>query len=100
MELAGLFSVFDKNSSFDRLFPNQDYLSGKGFGNLIALPFYKPAIENGNSCFVDPSTEDLKPYPDQDKFLSAIQKTPVDHLDTLYDSLGLSTSTDNTIKQN
>src|SRR5690606_8811561 len=27
-------------------------------------------------------------------------KTPVDHLDTLYDSLGLSTSTDNTIKQN
>ncbi|MCM4161102.1 DEAD/DEAH box helicase [Antarcticibacterium flavum] len=100
MELAGLFSVLDKNSSFDRLFPNQDYLSGKGFGNLIALPFYKPAVENGHSCFVDPSTEDLKPYPDQNKFLSAIQKTPVDHLDTLYDSLGLSTSTDSTIKKN
>ena len=24
--------------SFDRMFPNQDYLSGKGFGNCIALP--------------------------------------------------------------
>jgi hypothetical protein len=36
-----VFSVFDKSSSFDRLFPNQDYLSGKGLGNLIALPFNK-----------------------------------------------------------
>jgi hypothetical protein len=35
LEKIGLFSTFDKNSSFDRLFPNQDSLSGKGFGNLI-----------------------------------------------------------------
>ncbi len=41
LEQAGIFSVFDKNSSFDRLFPNQDFLSGKGFGNLIALPLFK-----------------------------------------------------------
>jgi hypothetical protein len=40
-EEAGIFSVFDKNTSFDRLFPNQDYHSGKGLGNLIALPLYK-----------------------------------------------------------
>ncbi|MDT0645167.1 hypothetical protein RM545_00565 [Zunongwangia sp. F260] len=45
MEQVQLFSLFDKGSSFDRLFPNQDYLSGKGLGNLIALPFYKPAVE-------------------------------------------------------
>ncbi len=100
MEMAGLFSIFDKNSSFDRLFPNQDYLSGKGLGNLIALPFFKPAVDNGNSCFVDPSTTDLKPYPDQEKFLFAIQKTLVDHLDTLYNSLDLNTSVVNTIKEN
>lgn len=31
---AGVFSVFDKDSSFDRLFPNQDSLSGKGLGNF------------------------------------------------------------------
>ena len=42
LEQPGIFSIFDKGSSFDRLFPNQDYLSGKGFGNLIALPLYKP----------------------------------------------------------
>lgn len=34
LEQAGIFSIFDKSSSFDRLFPNQDFLSGKGFGNL------------------------------------------------------------------
>ena len=41
LEQAGIFSVYDKSSSFDRLFPNQDYLSGKGLGNLIALPFLR-----------------------------------------------------------
>jgi len=44
LQECGVFSVFDKKSSFDRLFPNQDYLSGKGFGNLIALPFNKSYI--------------------------------------------------------
>lgn len=56
-------SVFDKNSSFDRLFPNQDLHSGKSLGNLIALPFHKPALDQGNSCFIDP--EALKPFTDQ-----------------------------------
>lgn len=51
LEQSGAFSMFDKSSSFDRLFPNQDFLSGKGLGNLIALPFFKPAMEKGNSCF-------------------------------------------------
>jgi hypothetical protein len=41
LEQSGAFSMFDKGSSFDRLFPNQDFLSGKGLGNLIALPLFK-----------------------------------------------------------
>jgi hypothetical protein len=45
LEQIGLFSVFDKSSSFDRLFPNQDFLSSKGFGNLIALPLFKKTLE-------------------------------------------------------
>src|SRR5262245_53755784 len=45
-----------KDSNFDRLFPNQDYHSGKGFGNLIALPLQKKAVENGNACFIDAGT--------------------------------------------
>lgn len=81
LEKAGIFSVFDKNSNFDRLFPNQDSHSGKGLGNLIALPLYKPALKNGNSCFID---EQLNPYPDQWKFLSSIQKISAEHLDVIY----------------
>ena len=51
LEETGVFSLFDKSSSFDRMFPNQDFLSGKGFGNLIALPLFKKTFEQGNSCF-------------------------------------------------
>jgi hypothetical protein len=35
LKACGVISAFDKYSSFDRLFPNQDYLSGKGFGNIF-----------------------------------------------------------------
>lgn len=36
LRIAGIVSSLEKESSFDRLFPNQDRLTGKGFGNLIA----------------------------------------------------------------
>ena len=35
---ASIISSYDKEPSFDRLFPNQNFHSGKGMGNLIALP--------------------------------------------------------------
>ncbi len=76
--------MFDKTSSFDRLFSNQDFHSGKGLGNLIALPLHKLTLEKGNSCFVD---EQLEPYKDQWGFLSSIQRVSVSHLDTIYHSL-------------
>lgn len=85
LEESGAFSLFDKSSSFDRLFPNQDSLSGKGFGNLIALPLFKPTFERGNSCFVDPET--FQPTKDQWKFLKNIQKVSIDYLDELYKRL-------------
>ncbi len=82
LELTGLFSSFDKNSSFDRLFPNKDSLSGKGFGNLIALPLNKLCLENGNNCFINPET--LIPFEDQWAFLKDIQRVSVTLLDQLY----------------
>jgi len=85
LEQAGVFSVFDKGSSFDRLFPNQDFHSGKGLGNLIALPFYKPTLEKGNSCFIDPDT--LIPYADQWAFLKNIRRVNAEKLEELYRSL-------------
>lgn len=85
LEQSGAFSMFDKSSSFDRLFPNQDFLSGKGFGNLIALPLFKPTFENGNSCFVNPKT--FEPITDQWNFLKNIKRVATNHLDELYDGL-------------
>lgn len=82
LEQSGAFSMFDKSSSFDRLFPNQDFLSGIGLGNLVALPFFKTAMENGNSCFID--SETFEPIPDQWKFLNEIERVSIDILDNLF----------------
>ncbi|OJV34324.1 MAG: hypothetical protein BGO29_08635 [Bacteroidales bacterium 36-12] len=81
--------MFDKSSSFDRLFPNQDSLSGKGFGNLIALPLFKPTLEKGNSCFINPET--FEPIADQWAFLNEIKRISVNELDNLYQQFSNST---------
>jgi superfamily II DNA or RNA helicase len=63
-------------SSYDRLFPNQDYMPKGGFGNLIALPLQKRARAQNNSVFVD---ESLEPHSDQWAFLASIQRmSPAD----------------------
>lgn len=85
LEQSGAFSMFDKSSSFDRLFPNQDFLSGKGLGNLIALPFFKKTLEQGNSCFINPETQ--QPFQDQFAFLKGIQRISTSELDNLYQLL-------------
>ena len=60
---SNIISHFEKEPSFDRLFPNQDYHSGKGMGNLIALPFQGNSLANGNSCFINP--ENFEPIENQ-----------------------------------
>ena len=56
--------------SFDRLFPNQDFLPKGGFGNLIALPMQKLPREQGNSMFVDENFEVIK---ETTEFLETVQ---------------------------
>lgn len=85
LEQSGAFSMFDKSSSFDRLFPNQDFLSGKGLGNLIALPFFKPALENGNSCFINPET--FESNTDQWQFLKETERVSIEMLDKLFEEI-------------
>jgi len=82
LQKAGIVSVFDKNSSFDRLFPNQDYHSKKGLGNLIAIPLNKTNLNNGNSCFIDPET--LQPFDDQWAFLKTINRITISQLNYIY----------------
>lgn len=82
---ANIVSPFDKEPSFDRLFPNQDFHSGKGIGNLIALPLQGTSSKSGNSCFIDPST--FEAYNDQWKFLKGINKIQIQELKSLYERL-------------
>ena len=58
-----------KFDSFDRLFPNQDYMPKGGYGNLIALPLQRQAVENGNGVFVD---DTFKMYSSQTAVLQNI----------------------------
>lgn len=60
-----------KIESFDRMFPNQDFLPKGGYGNLIVLPLQTEPSKYGNSVFVDRS---FMPYNDQYAYLSRIKK--------------------------
>ena len=61
-------------TSYDRLFPSQDFVPQKGFGNLIALPLQGRSRKQGNAVFLDPAT--MEPWPDQWAFLAAIRRLP------------------------
>ncbi len=57
--------------SYDRFFPNQDFLPSGGFGNLIALPLQKQPREHGNTLFIN---DLFQPYPNQWEYLSKCQR--------------------------
>lgn len=49
--------------AFDRMFPSQDYLSGNGLGNLIAMPLQYEAMLNKNSLFINEFEQPItKPF--------------------------------------
>lgn len=79
---AGIISEFEKEPSFDRLFPNQDTHSGKGVGNLIALPLQGISLAKGNSCFLNPET--FEPVADQWNFMESIKKVPKQKIEALH----------------
>ena len=67
-------------NSYDRFFPNQDYLPEGGFGNLVALPLQGQARRKQNSVFVD---NDFLVYKDQWAFLYNLKKTQESTIDQL-----------------
>lgn len=79
---ASIVSKFEKEPSFDRLFPNQDTHSGKAMGNLIALPLQGQSLQNKNSCFLDPIT--FSPVADNWGFLQSVQKISKQKIDAIY----------------
>ncbi|WP_281157624.1 DEAD/DEAH box helicase family protein, partial [Streptomyces sp. HYC2] len=78
-------------SSYDRLFPAQDFLPTKArgsfrFGSLIALPLHGPSRAKGTTVFVGPDT--WQPYPDQFAHLSHTERLSPDDVEALVDKLG------------
>lgn len=71
LETAMNRNGISKFDSFDRLFPNQDHMPKGGYGNLIALPLQRQAVEKGNSVFVDDS---FKMYASQTAVLQNIER--------------------------
>lgn len=66
--------------SFDRFFPNQDFLPKGGFGSLIALPLQKLPRELGNSVFLTPS---LEPASDQWEYLTHVRRLSLDDVQSI-----------------
>ena len=72
-------------TSYDRLFPSQDFVPQKGFGNLIALPLQGRSRKQGNAVFLDPTTRE--PWPDQWAFLASIRRLPAAEARSIGDTL-------------
>jgi len=81
---AGCIDPLEKDEAFDRLFPNQDYLSGKGLGNLIALPLQGESRKNGNTIFIDPDNN-FTIIADQWQYLHDMPRVSTEQLDHLCD---------------
>lgn len=71
-------------SSYDRLFPNQDYMPKGGLGNLIALPLQKIPRQKNNSIFID---ENFIEYKDQWSYLASLKKIKKDELNNYLSKL-------------
>ncbi len=75
-------------SSFDRMFPSQDYLPNGGYGNLIVLPFQKESTSYGNTLFID---KYFIPYKNQWGYLKSIKKISENNVFKLIEILSDST---------
>lgn len=82
---ASIISHFEKESSFDRLFPNQDFHSGKGLGNLIALPLNGNSLMNGNSVFLDP--QNYLPFDNQFEIIKTFCKMSIGQFKSIYEGI-------------
>lgn len=71
--------------SYDRFFPNQDFIPKGGFGNLIALPLQKTPRDVGNTVFLDGS---LQPRPDQWAYLALVVRLSLHDLNGVLSEFG------------
>lgn len=85
LTLAMKKSSLIKMSSYDRIFPTQDTVPKKGFGNLIALPLEGVARQSNNSVFIDKT---LKVYEDQWDALKNTKKISEQKINSFLEKTG------------
>ncbi len=73
MEIRDILKI----DSFDRMFPNQDFLPKGGYGNLIALPFQTEPSKYGNTLFIDRNFIQIK---EQFIYLKNLKKLSLDEV--------------------
>lgn len=66
--------------SFDRMFPNQDYMPQGGFGNLIALPLRYNAFLKGNTAFINDLQQVIEHQIEYLASLPKIQESLIDRI--------------------
>ena len=59
-------------SSYDRMFPNQDFVAPDALGNLVALPLQYTSRTENKTVFIDIDT--MQPFPDQWDVLKNVSK--------------------------
>ncbi len=98
-----------KINSFDRMFPNQDYLPKGGYGNLIALPFQTEPARYGNTIFIDRNFIPIKGQFEylkqvlkmsQDAVFEKIKELSSDTIDISHQDLDIKTEVKNKRKNN
>ncbi len=101
LEDAQILNGEEDSCGFDRLFPSQDELSGRGFGNLIALPFQGGAARAGkHTLFLDPESGFHEPYSDQWVVLKNIRKVTETQLDAFIGKWSLGRQASNRFQDN
>jgi len=72
-------------SSYDRLFPTQDFMPKGSFGNLIALPLQGECRRRGTTVFLDPAS--LEPYADQWSYLASVPRISPEAVASLVETM-------------
>lgn len=62
-------------TSYDRMFPNQDFVAPDALGNLVALPLHYGSRSENKTVFIDMDT--MQPCVNQWEVLQNIYKIPI-----------------------
>jgi TOTE conflict system, Archaeo-Eukaryotic Primase domain/Primase C terminal 1 (PriCT-1) len=69
------------------IFPKQDVVPEGWLGNCICVPLSGESVKQGRTLFIDP--ENLRPFPDQQRYLASLERVSPEKIEQLVDLNGL-----------